>query len=249
MYSIPLCTLRGDSSVHVVTRSAAKTADLADPTTDTREAFAHPITDHNRNTSVSLGQSRHRVIVVVPVPSLYTLSSMSTQSLLFLECPRSPPTRSVAKLPLFLSFWTAHRDLSCALVPVPSLYVTPHSSTTCATMLCNPFHYYQVLIPTFPIRESIPPPISPLYHNTSHDSSPECPGAPTLSSNQEFSLPPKCLRSSLKPKWEKPNRPYLVRNDSSDGALPIPLTFTLSNNLQFFQFPAHEFHRTIHSTI
>ena len=78
----------------------------------------------------SKSSSRH-----LSVPSLCTLSSMSTQSLLFLECLRSPPTRSVAKLPLFLSFWTAHRDPLCALVPAPSLYVTPHSSTTCATML------------------------------------------------------------------------------------------------------------------
>ena len=120
MYSIPLCNLQGDSSVHVVNRSAARTADLADPTTDMREAVAHPITDHNRNTSVSLGQSRHRVIVVVPVPSSCTLSSIRPNFLLFLECSRSPLTRSVTKSPLFSSFWMAQRPVVCSRAsPVP----------------------------------------------------------------------------------------------------------------------------------
>ena len=39
--------------------------------------------------------------------------------------------------------------------------------------------------PTFSFRESIPPPISPLYHKTGHDSSPERPRALTFSSNQK----------------------------------------------------------------
>ena len=183
MYSIPLCNLRGASSVHVLTRSAARTADLADPTTDTREAFTHPITDHNCNTS-------HWVKVVIasssssPFPH-YTLSPpCRPNSLLFLERSRSPPIRSVAKLPLFLSFWTAPRPV-VALVPVPSLYVTPHSSATCTTMLCNPFRYYQVLIPLFRSGSPFRRAISHLYLNTSHDGSLERPRAPTLSSNQK----------------------------------------------------------------
>ena len=185
MYSIPLCNLQGDSSVHVVTRSAARTADSADPTTDMREAVTHPITDHNRNTS-------HWVKVIIasssspsPFPHYAHSPPCRPNSLLFLKCSRSPPTRSVVKLPQFLSFWTAHRDLSCALVPVPSLYVTPHFSTTCTIMLYNLFRHYQVLIPLFCSGSPFCRAISPLYHNTSHDSSPERPRAPTLTSNQK----------------------------------------------------------------
>ena len=174
MYSIPLCNLRGDSSGHVVTRSAARTADSADPTTATREAVAHPITD--RPQYVLLGQSRHHVIVIVPVlvPSLCTLSSIRPNRLLFLEYSRPPPIRSVAKLPLFLSFWTAPRPAVCSRAsPVPLL--TPHSSTTRTTMLYNPFRYYQVLIPLFRSGSPFRHAISLLYHNTSQDNSPERP--------------------------------------------------------------------------
>ena len=151
-------------------QTCEKPSHIASPTTTTIRLIRSKSSRHRRR----------------PHSLIYALSPpCRPNSLLFLECPRSPPTRSVAKLPLFLSFWTAHRDLSCALLPVPSLYVTPHLSTTCTTMLCNPFHYYQVLIPLFRSGSPFRRAISPLYHNTSHDSSPEHPRAPTLSSNQK----------------------------------------------------------------
>ena len=95
---------------------------------------------------------------------------------------------SVATLPLFNLIFGRHtktcRVLSCRSRP----YVTPHSSTTCTTVLsylCNPFCYYQVLIPLFRSESPFRHAISPLCPNTSHDSSPEIPRVPTLSSNQE----------------------------------------------------------------
>ena len=108
----------------------------------------------------------------------------STQSPPLLRMSRSPPTRSVAKLPLFLSFWTAPRPVLCSRAsPVP----LRHSSFfyNLYDYVLQSFALLSCADPTFSFGESIPPPISPLYHNTSHDSSPERLRAPTLSSNQK----------------------------------------------------------------
>ena len=57
----------------------------------------------------SKSSSRHRRRLR---PRSLTILSSIRPNCLLLECSRLPPTRSVAKLPLFLSFWMAHRDLS-----------------------------------------------------------------------------------------------------------------------------------------
>ena len=140
-------------------------------------AFAHPIADHNCNTS-------HWVKVlffVVPISVPFIMHSPPCRSnyLLLLECSQSLPQGLWLHYLYFFNFsfgWHAKtcRVLSCRSRP----YVTPHSSTTCTTVLsylCNPFCYYQVLIPLFRSESPFRHAISPLYPNTSHDGSPEIP--------------------------------------------------------------------------
>ena len=149
----------------------------------TREKPSHIPSPTTIAIRVSLGQScgprrpRPRSLIMHPPPC-------RPNFLLLLQCSLS---RSVTTLPLFIiSFWMAYRDLSCALVPVPSLRHS--SSTTCMTVisyLCNSFRYYPVLTSLFlsgsPFRRAI----LPLYHNTSHDCSQVPPRALTIFSNQE----------------------------------------------------------------
>ena len=160
MDRIPLCHLRGDSSGHVLTRSAARTADSADPTTDTRDAFAHPITDHNRNTS-------HWVKVVIasssssPSPHYVLSPPRQRNCLLFLECSIAAHQVCGRTASIFVFLDSTPRPVVCSRAsPVP---------------LCHPSFFYNLYDyalqffpllssadPTFSFRESIPPRNLPL---------------------------------------------------------------------------------------
>ena len=110
-----------------------------------------------------------------------------------------PPIRSATTLTLVIYFVSGWHTGTCLVLLCWSHscpYVTPHSSTTCTTVLSylyNLFSYYQVLVPLFCYRESILHAIPPLDYNTSRDSSPGPPRAPTLSSNQECLFCPMSL--------------------------------------------------------
>ena len=67
---------------------------------------------------------------------------------------------------------------------------------TVLSYLYNLFSYYQVLVPLFCYRESVPHAIPPLNYNTSCNSRLGPPRAPTLSSNQERLFCPMSLRVS-----------------------------------------------------
>ena len=124
-------------------------------------AFAHPIADHNCNTS-------HWVKVlffVVPISIPFIMHSPPCRSncLLLLECSQSLPQGLWLYFILFF-FWTAHQDLSCALVPVPSLR---HSSFfynlhDCTFLPLQSFLLLSSADPTFSFRESVPPRDLPL---------------------------------------------------------------------------------------
>ena len=220
MYSIPLCNLRGDSSVLVVNRSAARIADSADPTTDTREDFAHPITDHNRNTS-------HWVKVVIasssssPSPH-YALSSMSTQS---------PPLLRVFTIAAhyvrpnclyFVFLGDTPRPVVCSRAsPVP---------------LCHPsffYNLYDYALQSFPLLSSANP---IFFVQGVHSATQSPPYTITLVTIAARSVPelrpfPQIKNASptqMSPQWseavEKPTGPYLVHNDSSEDTLSILLT-------------------------
>ena len=217
----------------------------------TREKLSHIPSPTTTPPHTFHGSNRQKLSSSSLFPFLhYALSSMSTQLFPLMRMFTIPPTWSVATLPLLFLFWTAYRDLSCALVAVPSLhpYVTSQSSTTCTTVLSylyNLFSYYQVLIPLFHFRQSVPCAIYPLYHNTSRDSSSELSGASTVSSNQER------LSHPMFPQWSKTevgelNPPLFVTICPTvpTHSLILPSNKAFSSS----QFSAHEFHQTIHTT-
>ena len=85
-----------------------------------KRSFRTSITEHNRAAYISwVKPSKLSSSSLFPFPH-YALSSTSTQLFPLMRMFTIPPTRSVA-LFYFILLWTAHQDLSCALVPVPSL--------------------------------------------------------------------------------------------------------------------------------
>ena len=74
-------------------------------TTDSREALAHPITDHDRYTFHWVD-----IVVPVPVPSLCTLLHVDPIASSYYNVHYRPLTRSVAALPLFFFFLGWHTE-------------------------------------------------------------------------------------------------------------------------------------------
>ena len=145
------------------------------------------------------------------LPPLITMFTIARSQGLWPHCLYFPPP----------PFWTARRELSCALVPVPSLrHFSFIYNLRDPFLPLQSFRYYQVLIPPFcsgsPFRHAI----SLLYHNTSHDGGRSLPELRPIPQIMNAS-PTQRLLSSLKSKWGKPTKPYLVRNDSSDGTHPF----------------------------
>ena len=88
----------------------------------TREKLSHIPSPTTTPPHTFHGSNRQKLSSSSLFPFLhYALSSMSTQLFPLMRMFTIPPTRSVATLPLLFLFWTAHQDLSCALVAVPSL--------------------------------------------------------------------------------------------------------------------------------
>ena len=143
MYSIPLVT---DTSGHVVTRSAARTADSADPTTDMQEAVPHPTTDHNRNTS-------HRVKLVI--------ASSSSSPSPFPHYALSPPCRRNCLLRMFTI--ATHQVCGQTASIFVCLDGTPRPavcSRASPVPLCHPsffYNLYDYALQSFPLLSSADP--------------------------------------------------------------------------------------------
>ena len=141
-----LCILRRDFSGHIVTRSAARTADTVDLTMDWREVFR---TSHHRPAAIRFIGSKSSS----PSPFPHMHSPLCRHNPLARVFMIRPPIRSAATLPLsyLFCFWTAHRDSSCApvSVPFPSLR---HSSFFYNLHDCTflPLQSFQLLSSAYP---------------------------------------------------------------------------------------------------
>ena len=156
-----LCNLRGELQQPCCYQEhSARTTDSVDTTTDSREALAHPITDHDRDTFHWVD-----IVVPVPVPSLCTLLHVDPIASSYYNVHYRPLTRSVAALPLFFFlFWMAHRDLTSALVTVLSLRNSSffYNLHDCPFLPLQPFPLLSSADRTFSFRESVPPRNLPL---------------------------------------------------------------------------------------
>ena len=195
-----------------------------------------------------MGQTIKVVLVVaVPVPSLCTLLHVDPIVSTYenVHDPAHKVCRHTASTFSFLD--GTPRPVVCSRGgPVPtSLLILlqparqyfPTSTISPVFIKCS-YHFFR-------FRESVPCAISPLYHNTSRDSSSEPSGASTVSSNQER------LSHPMSPQWSKtevgelnPTLFVTICPTVPTHSLMLPSNKAFSSS----QFSAHEFHQTIHTT-